>query len=83
MDCARAGNRAGLLFEMLGAIRAAGRLQGRPSWAPAVRHRQGRPRGPSLRLAISAIVLYVDVHCYLRSFAAHVVVFAREIARPL
>jgi hypothetical protein len=31
-------------------------------------------------LAIPAIVFCIDVHCYLRSLAAHVVVFAREIS---
>jgi hypothetical protein len=56
--------RAGFLFGSSGAVRGEAAA--------------GRPQGPPLRSTIPAIVSFIDAHCYLRSFAAHLAVFARE-----
>jgi hypothetical protein len=64
--CARAGDRAGLLFGAT--CRGAARICA--------------PRASRMLLPmIPALVLRIDIHCYLRLIAAHVLVFAREISR--
>jgi hypothetical protein len=40
------------------------------------------PRAKVLPTMIPAIVFRIDIHCYLRSIAAPVLVFAREFPRP-
>jgi hypothetical protein len=78
--CARPEFRAGFLFGSSGAVRNAACV-GAPLVGAHGEAAAGRPQGPPLRLAIPAIVSFIDAYCYLRSFAAHLAVFAREFLK--